>query len=466
MIIKQTRIPVGQAANLTAYLTAAGENETVHQMSGDLMNIGLSDMISGTIGRTYGTRHVIVAPGQRLNRADLGKVIIAIAKELDIPESSLERMCIVRHEKQRADASDGARIHYHIAFPEVDYLTGRVLSSSFTHIRNEKVARLCELILGHEVTPGRFNRQVYEALQADGVDVRRYEQALRDAGRREGKPESQWLEYSARAAFTADTQHAAERKIDPDDLFRSPQAVREHIKGLGNDPAEIIAALLADGFEISPGRKPGTWIVAMDGVPLGSLVRLAKLTKEAVNEAATERFGSPEIWPSARPDAPRRSRDEKHRAGDQGSSRRSRSGIRGADDGRTDPRAADNAGNTPGRARAVDEVRSGAGSISGGTASGTGGGGKDAKRDAIRLGAHIRAADAIRPAQMAALRLRLSGEISRGNRRAEVIGMACSLAARSDSGGADWIGIEGDGFAAAANFLARWAAAQARNMRP
>lgn len=67
---------------------------------------------------------------------------------------------------------------------------------------------------------------------------------------------------------------------------------------------------------------------------------------------------------------------------------------------------------------------------------------------------------------MAALRLRLSGEISRGNRRAEVIGMACSLAARSDSGGADWIGIEGDGFAAAANFLARWAAAQARNMRP
>lgn len=466
MIIKQTRIPVGDGAALQAYLMNPGENERVESLSGELSTIRDNDLISRLHGRTYGTRHIIISPDKRLNMDELGKVLSAVAQEFGVPDGSLQRMCIVRHEKQRTDRRDGARVHYHVALPEVDDLTGRVMSSSFSKMRCEKVSRLAELVLGHEIIPGRFNREAYSALQAAGVDVRRYEEALREACRREGLSESGWLNYRAKASFSPDTQHAAERKTTADDRFRSPAQVRQHIKGLERDPAAIIRALEADGFEIGPGRKSGTWIVSRDGVPFGSLARLAKLKREQVNEAAIERYGRPTIWDGQGSDASGRPRDERHRAADQGSSRRSGSGIRGTDDSRTDPRAADNAGNTPGRDRAVDEVRSGAGSIPGGTASGTGGGGKDAKRDAIRLGAHIRAADAIRPAQMAALRLRLGGEISRGNRRAEVMGMACNLAARSDSGGADWIGIDGDGFAAAASFLARWAAAQARNMRP
>jgi hypothetical protein len=57
MIIKQTRIPVGQGDNLRKYLMTAGENEAVEELSGDLNNVDFSDFISRGYGRTYGTRH-------------------------------------------------------------------------------------------------------------------------------------------------------------------------------------------------------------------------------------------------------------------------------------------------------------------------------------------------------------------------------------------------------------------------
>lgn len=68
---------------------------------------------------------------------------------------------------------------------------------------------------------------------------------------------------------------------------------------------------------------------------------------------------------------------------------------------------------------------------------------------------------------MAGLRQQLGGQISRGNRRAEVMNTACGLVTSANDGSADYIGIDVEGgFAAAAAFLSKWAAAQARNMKP
>jgi hypothetical protein len=467
MIIKQTRIPTGQGANLRAYLTSPGENETVENLSGDLINIGFNDMISGAMGLTYSTRHVIISPSERLELADLAKVIEQVCDEFDVPESSRQRLVVVLHEKARSDDNEGARFHYHVAIPEVDDQTGRVLSSSFFKMRNEKLSRLAELTLSHDVIPGRFNREVYTALEGAGVDVRRYKDVLRDACRLEGKPQSGWLDYRARASFSPDTQRAAERKTGPNHRFRSPQAVREHIRGLGRDPAGIISALERDGFEISRGRKPGAWIVSRDGVPFGSLDRLAKLKREAVNEAAEQRYGRPALWDGARSDASRRHRDPGHRARDQGPSGRSGDGPGRGDDGRADTRAADDTGHTYGRARGVGKVDAGAGSDTQRAAQGVSGCGSFSQQHAIRLAAHIRSADALRPAQMAGLRQQLGQQISRGKRRAEVLKTACGLVAGANDGSADYVGIDLEGgFAAAAAFLSKWAAAQARNTRP
>lgn len=467
MIIKQTRIPVGDAGAFRAYLSSPGENENIESVAGDLDMIDDNDLISRLNGLTYGTRHFIVSPDQRLGANELHKVLTAISEEFGIPESSLQRMCVVMHEKKRADQGDGAGIHFHIAIPEYDDQTRRVMSSSFFKMRNERVARLCELVLGHEVVPGRFNKEVYTALKDKGVDVRRYEEALRDACKREGIPENKWLDYRARASFSPDTQHAAERKTAPDDRFRSPQQVREFIKGLGRDPAGMLSALERDGFEVSPGRKPGNWIVSMNGVPFGSLDRLAKIKKEAVNEAAEQRYGRPTIWDGARSDAPRRSRDTRPSERDQGPAGRSGDGPGRANDGRADTGTVADSGHAHGRPRGVSKVDAGAGSDTQRAAPGVSGRGSFSKQHARQLGTHLRAADALRSAQMAGLRQQLGGQISRGKHRAEVMNTACSLVASANDGSADWIGIDLEGgFAAAAAFLSRWAAAQARNMRP
>lgn len=467
MIIKQTRIPTGQGDNLRAYLVSPGENETVENLSGDLMNIGYNNMISGAMGLTYSTRHVIISPSARLGLEELSKVIEQVCDEFDVPESSRQRLAVVLHEKARTDENEGARFHYHVAIPEVDDQTGRVLSSSFFKMRNEKLSRLAELTLGHDVIPGRFNREVYEVLQADGVDVWRYEEALREACRREGLPESRWLDYRAQASFSPGAQHAAGRKTSPGDLYRSPQQVREHIKGLGLDPAGIMAALESDGFQISPGRKPGAWVVSRDGVPFGSLDRLAKISREAVNEAAEHRYGRPTVWDGARSDAPRRSRDPGHRERNSRLVGHAGDGPGRANNGRADPRAADGAEHTYGRARGVGKVDAHAGNDPQRAASGVSGGGPFSKQHAIRLGTHLRAADALRPTQMTGLRQQLAGQVSRGNRRAEVMNTACGLVAGANDGSADYIGIDLEGgFAAAAAFLSRWASQQARNMKP
>lgn len=68
---------------------------------------------------------------------------------------------------------------------------------------------------------------------------------------------------------------------------------------------------------------------------------------------------------------------------------------------------------------------------------------------------------------MASLRQQLAGNTARGKHRAEVMNTACNLVAGANDGSADWIGIDVEGgFAAAAAFLAKWASAQARNMKP
>ena len=108
MIIKQTRIPVGDAGAFQAYLMRPGENEHVESLVGDLDIIEDNDLISRLQGLTYGTRHFIVSPDQRLTTAQLGNVLTAISEEFAIPDGSLQRMCVVMHQKTRADGGDGA----------------------------------------------------------------------------------------------------------------------------------------------------------------------------------------------------------------------------------------------------------------------------------------------------------------------------------------------------------------------
>lgn len=215
MILKQTRMPVGDGEAFRNYLRNPGENEEVKVLVGDPENVVESEMISSLLGRVYGSRHVIVSPDRQLSRSELASVIMEFVKEFRVPAGSKNRIVVVEHRKQRSDASQGAGRHYHLAIPEIDHVSGEPLDAAFTAIRNEKIARLSELVLGHEIIPGRYNKEVYGALQDAGIDVGRFRSALiaarLDEGCSQDEAEATFLDFRAYGGFSSSQHKTAER---------------------------------------------------------------------------------------------------------------------------------------------------------------------------------------------------------------------------------------------------------------
>lgn len=472
MIIKQTRVITGDANKLGIYLSSAGENEKVQHIAGWIDSLRTSDAIAALWGRTYSIRHFIVSPSKKLTTKQLGDVIKEIGTEFDVPESSMERMTVVMHEKPRSDANDGARYHYHVAIPEVDADTGRVLSSSFTKMRNEKLARLSELRLGHDVVPGKFNREVYEALRSYKIDLQPFEDALRAACRDEGIPEARWLDYRARAAFSESQIHAAERlaRERGETRFTSPQVVRQHIRDLMKDKAlpEVLDTLLEQGFSVEPGRKAGTWILTKDDIEFGSLDRLTKLKKDIVNEEAERRFGPKEIWAGTRPDASGRAGDPRYSQRNSGASGRT-GGRRGQTiDQRADTGSSRRDVDQAGQDGRDPEAPFGTGPVQNRTAQPALGRDEKPKLDPRKLGQELRRDEALRGRRLAYQErlARLGDATERGRHRANIMSQANDLVRSSAVGDGEYIGIDGEGFQAIAAFFRRWAAQQAKSMRP
>lgn len=472
MIIKQTRVVTGDASKLAKYLSSEGENENVEFLSGWLEGIGTNDAIAALWGRTYSCRHFIIAPSQKLLEAELAEVIGAILTEFEAPPRTIDIINVVLHEKKRSDNNDGARFHYHVVVPEVEPYKGRVLSSSFTKMRNEKLARLLELKLGHDVVPGKFNREVYEALRSYKVDLQPYEDALRASCRAEGMNEARWLDYRARAAFSEGQIHAAERtsRERGETRFTSPQVVRQHIRDLmtTKDLSGVLDELTEQGFSIEPGRKSGTWILSKDDIEFGSLDRLTKLKKEVVNEEAERRFGRQAFWNGSGSDASRHTRNEGYSQGDQGLVRRARDRGRQAYSSGTDTGGLGNDVSPHGQNRGNDETASRTRSISNSSAQSNAGRNEKPQFDAKQLGKELRRDETLKrrsPAfQERLARLRAANE--RGRHRANILAQANDLVRSSDVGDGEYIGIDGEGFDAVAAFFRRWAAQQAKTMRP
>ena len=121
MILKQTRILVGDGDAFGKYLKAMkdGEDTAIHVLSGNPDLVRLNDIVAAAHKRTYGNRHIIVSPGELLSAKELDIVLDEMGKEFRIPVESFARRVVVRHEKERRIDGDGREFHYHIAIPEV-----------------------------------------------------------------------------------------------------------------------------------------------------------------------------------------------------------------------------------------------------------------------------------------------------------------------------------------------------------
>lgn len=102
--------------------------------------------------------HVSINPNRTMNAEEWQQAWRAYEEEYNLVDYPF---VTVTHHKQ-------GRTHQHRVYLRVDFETNKAIKLSFTKVRNEKVARLLEYELGHELTVGKHNQAIIERLQQEG----------------------------------------------------------------------------------------------------------------------------------------------------------------------------------------------------------------------------------------------------------------------------------------------------------
>jgi len=295
MILKSSRIRVSDTATIAAYFAAEGENEEISWLQGTQAEIQLMGITAKLAGRAFSVRHVIVAPGEKLGGPELGQILDNVCAEYGVTKNMKDRITAVVHKKPREEGS-GFEHHYHFALPEVDSETGRVLDSKFTHMRNEKLSRLAELQTGHEITLGRFNREVFDALSKEhpDIDLSRYQAALEDAALASGMDRSDWKSCRAESSYTSTSYQVIKRKARAAGVEAdlSLPKVRSLMRKWASTrtPKQFIEHVLASGYELRLGTKQGIWRLHGHGHDLGSIDRLSGIKRHKIDEIMERKY--------------------------------------------------------------------------------------------------------------------------------------------------------------------------------
>ena len=235
--------------------------------------------------KIYAIRHVKISPGEPMSRTDLGRLLYDLGAEFRFFP---DRCVVVEHRKLRFGSSGYDR-HWHVLVPEYDPVHRRVLSSHWMRPRQEKLARLAELRLGHRPVVGRWNAAVVRVLMNAGDSFAA--EAVTTLAQKP-RPESS---YAAR-------RHQAAARMG----VALPEARAAVLKAWQSSEsvAAFTQALAASGMATRIGDKEGVWIIeakALDGatpVLIGALHRLIrepKRTVDACMRASTPKFVKPPL---------------------------------------------------------------------------------------------------------------------------------------------------------------------------
>lgn len=267
MILKSTRISTSSGAGgVGGHVLSGAGNESIEVLEGSPDD--LNDMVADArdVGAKYCIRHVVISPKEAMTREQAEAVAAQWRAEFQTGDRP---WMLVEHKKKRADGTGHDR-HWHMLVGEVSPSTGRVLSCRNDFARQEKVARLAELALGHQVIAGRHNKAVVAALAGEGrtaeADALRHLTAA-------PLPNS---------AYTSDSFQIAKRNgLNKAEATAAVRAAWERSDG----PKAFAAALAEVGLAVEQGAKK--WIVVgtdKDGarVELGSVDRLARIRNAEV----------------------------------------------------------------------------------------------------------------------------------------------------------------------------------------
>lgn len=265
MIIKSHRVRTSQGVRrLLRHLIHGDENERVEFVRGTEADVGDMHSDAKAFASRYCVRHWIVSPHESMSSDKCLVVVGKLAEEFGF---NAEAAVVVEHQKSRAVSGAFDR-HWHILVGEVDPVSGRVLSTSFDHVRHELISRWSEHELGHEFVKGRHSGAVLAGLR---------ERGLVNVAKALATSISKDAERLPREGFThAQHQECKRKGLD----LPAIRAVVKEAWTSASTPKELKNRLACHGLALEVGDKPGTWIVrAHDGVLAGALHRLAGVRK-------------------------------------------------------------------------------------------------------------------------------------------------------------------------------------------
>jgi hypothetical protein len=274
MIFKMTRVQVGGAKNLLAHITNEEDNDHVEILHGDESIPDNGDLMAQLHGHKYGNRHIAISPQIPLTDEQLTFTVNMLLAEYD-PENRVDdNYLLIKHEKKRADRVSDAP-HYHLVINETA-VDGGMLQYRMMYLRNEKIARRCELEFRHPLTKGKHNTAVIKHLEENGF----HQEAQALVGLQQESPAS--------SAFSSKQLRRAERLgVDLPEIY---YAIRDH-----KTPAEL-ATLLVDiekdqGVTVRLGDTRNILIIEKDGQLIADLRKLLKekdIDHENINEQLYE----------------------------------------------------------------------------------------------------------------------------------------------------------------------------------
>ncbi|MFT8979119.1 hypothetical protein [Gluconobacter oxydans] len=288
MILKTSRIKSSSGPHaLVRHLWHGKGNEEIVQVQGGKHALAAMMDDARAAGRTYGIRHLVISPEEATTRAQALNVLHLHGAEFgyDVDDCTL-----IEHRKPRQDGQ-GFEVHWHAAIPEMKP-DGAVLDSRFMFKRNEMVARLAEVRLGHHLTPGRHNTWAAAALEQRGFHDAALAVRLGPAALSFG-PAAQ---AAPRESYSSATHQILKRN------GLSTSAIKAAISAAWATREEIglpfMDMLHHLGIDLVPGRRAGAWVAATNGVEITALHRLLKIPAQEVSAEMAQQRRAP-AWTRA-----------------------------------------------------------------------------------------------------------------------------------------------------------------------
>ncbi|MCP1270626.1 relaxase/mobilization nuclease domain-containing protein [Acetobacter cerevisiae] len=262
MIIKGGHILTTSGHNDTAsHIFEGPKNEQIIALQGTPTDMAGMVRDATEAGHKYGFHHFKIASKEAMTREQALEII----KGSLCPEyqQDMRNLVVVEHVKPRA-GNQGHNTHYHIIMPHTDPVTGKALNVRNSYKRNEKISRLAELQLGHELVKGRHNKAVFFQLEKEGKTA---EAKAIESITKGDLPD---------ASFSTNTQRKAERAGV--NVADEKQRISDMWKQ--SDSMKAFASAVSDaGLSLKEGDKKDTYIIEKDGVFVGSANRLTKTKK-------------------------------------------------------------------------------------------------------------------------------------------------------------------------------------------